>query len=495
MIELTGDHLTIEQLVAIARDKVSVSWSEQARRRVVKSRELVENIVRDKRTVYGINTGFGKLSDMRIEEADVDKLQVNLLMSHACGVGEPFSCDVVRAMMTLRINALIQGYSGIRPETIEQMMLYLNEDIVPVVYEQGSLGASGDLVPLAHMALPLIGMGEVRYKGTIMDAGKALKMANIEPIDALHAKEGLALINGTQAMSAVLALAVYDAQYLLEVANKNAALVYEALRGIVDALDERVHAVRKQPGQIAVAQTIRTLLEGSKNVTKQAQLRVQDAYAIRCTPQVHGATMDALDHARLVVEREMNAVTDNPVIMDNGDAISAGNFHGQPIALVADYVAIAVAELANIAERRLERLVNPHLNEGLPPFLVQEKGLHSGFMIVQYAAASLVSENKSLAHPASVDSIPSSGNQEDHVSMGTIAARKALSITKHTREVLAMELMTVAQALDFRGKETLSPSNRKTYDALRKHVPFVSEDRIMKPLIDACTGVLKRREL
>jgi len=495
MIELTGEHLTIEGLAAIAREKVKVRWSEEAHERVEKSREVVEKIVREKRTVYGINTGFGKLSDVRIEECDVDRLQVNLLMSHACGVGEPLPCDIVRAMMALRVNALIKGYSGIRLETIEQMITYLNADIVPVVYAQGSLGASGDLVPLAHMALPLIGMGEVRYKGEVMETGKALKMANIEPIDALHAKEGLALINGTQAMTAVLALALYDSLYLLSVANKNAALVFEALRGIVDALDERVHRARNQPGQIQMANTLLDLLEGSANVTRQAEIRIQDAYALRCTPQVHGATWDALKHVRVVVEREMNAVTDNPVVLDDGEAISAGNFHGQPIALVADYLAVAMAELANISERRLERIVNPHLNEGLPPFLVQEKGLHSGFMIVQYAAASLVSENKSLAHPASVDSIPSSGNQEDHVSMGTIAARQAMQIVTHTKEVLAMELMTAAQALDFRGSIGLSPANKSTYDAVRKHVPFVDKDRIMRPLIEASIEMITRREI
>ncbi len=495
MIELGKERLTLDLYAKIVREKEKVFLSEETKTCVRASRRIVEGIIDEKRVVYGINTGFGKLSDHRISETDIDKLQLNLLMSHACGLGDVFSEAVVRGMLTLRIKSLIQGNSGIRLETVEKMIEYLNNDIIPVVYEQGSLGASGDLVPLAHMALPLIGKGEVFYQGERMETLDALEKAGVEPIDALHAKEGLALINGTQAMTAVAALSVYDAFYLMDVANKNVALVMEALEGIIDAFDARVQDVRQQSGQIVVANRIRSLLEGSKNITKQGTVRVQDAYSIRCVPQVHGATLDTLYFVRDIVEKEMNAVTDNPLIFDNGDAISAGNFHGQPVALVMDYLAIAMSEIANISERRLERLVNPQLSEGLPAFLVEKKGLNSGFMIVQYAAASLVSENKVLAHPASVDSIPSSANQEDHVSMGTIAARKASKIIGHVQEVLALELFTVAQALDFRGLDGMSEKLRSIYDCVRSEVPHIGQDCVMQPYMRSVSNMIAARKI
>ena len=495
MIELGKDRLTLDQYIKVVREKTEVYLSKEAKERVNASRRVVENIIDEKRVVYGINTGFGKLADHRISETDIDKLQLHLLVSHACGLGDVFSVEVVRGMMLLRVNALIQGYSGIRLETVEQLLLYLNQDIVPVVYEQGSLGASGDLVPLAHMALPLIGKGEVFYQGKRMTTMEALRSANIKPIDALHAKEGLALINGTQAMTAVAALNIYDAFYYIDVANKNTALVMEALQSIVDAFDERVQEIRLQSGQMVIAKEIRQLLAGSSNITHQGEVRVQDAYSIRCVPQVHGASLDTLYFVRDSIEREMNAVTDNPLIFENGDAVSAGNFHGQPIALAMDYLAIAMSEIANISERRLERLVNPHLSDGLPAFLVEKKGLNSGFMIVQYAAASLVSENKVLTHPASVDSIPSSANQEDHVSMGTISARKASKVLRHVKDVLALELFTVAQALDFRGKQGLSPQLKPVYDIVREEVPHIAEDCVMQPLMQKVSELLDARKV
>ena len=491
MIILDGHSMNIETFVRVSKGLEQVRLSEDAIDLVNKSREVVNDIVKHKRSVYGINTGFGKLCDERISCDDLNHLQVNLLRSHACGTGEVFSETIIRGMMVLRINALIKGYSGIRLVTIMKLIEYLNKNIVPVVYEQGSLGASGDLVPLAHMALPLIGEGEVFYQGKSYPTMEALNKANIEPLDGLWAKEGLALINGTQAMGSVAGFALDEAFNLLHTANITGAMTMEALESITDAFDARVQEVRNQSGQIAVAKEMLMLLKGSKNTTKQGEKRVQDAYSIRCIPQVHGATLDTLNYVKMIVEREMNAVTDNPIVFDTEEAISAGNFHGQPLALVMDFLAIAISELANISERRIERLVNPALNGDLPAFLVKNRGLHSGFMIVQYAAASLVSENKILCHPASVDSIPSSGNQEDHVSMGTIAARKALKVIDQTRRVLAMELFTATQALDFNNKDNVSLRLKKVYETVRKSVPFIEEDTVMQPYMKYCEELIK----
>lgn len=495
MIHLNGNDLTLERFIKVTRDNERVQIDQEAIKRVNQSRNIVSAIIESKEVVYGINTGFGKLSDVRISCDDVDQLQENLLKSHACGVGELLSKEIVRGMMLLRVNALIKGFSGIRLETILKLVEFLNSDIIPVVYEQGSLGASGDLVPLAHMALPLIGLGEVIYKGTRYQAIEGLKNAGVEPLDALKAKEGLALINGTQAMTSIGAHAIYDAYNVFNQSNIASALTFEALEGIIDVFDARIHDVRNQSGQQEVAQTMRTLLNGSKNVTHQGELRVQDAYALRCIPQVHGATLETLNFIKAQVEKEMNAVTDNPIVFDDGKALSAGNFHGQIMALAFDYLGIAMSEIANISERRIERLVNPQLNQDYPAFLVKDKGLNSGFMIIQYTAASLVSENKVLAHPASVDSIPSSGNQEDHVSMGTIAARKALKIVNHARLVIGMEMLTAAQALDFRGNTLLSPMLEKTYQTIRQFVPFIEKDTIMHPHIIMMETLLKEEKI
>lgn len=495
MITLDGNSLNIDLLVRVARDFELVELSKDTIERVERSRRVVDDIVKHKKSVYGVNTGFGKLCDEKISCDDLSHLQVNLLRSHACGVGDVFDPAIVRGMMVLRVNALIKGYSGVRLATVEKLIEFLNHKITPIVYEQGSLGASGDLVPLAHMALPLIGEGEVLYQGKVMKSLDALKLAKIDPLEGLWAKEGLALINGTQAMTSVATLALDEAYTLLKSANITGALTMEALQSIIDAFDERIHLVRNQKGQIEVAKAMRRLLSESKNVTHQGELRVQDAYSIRCIPQVHGATLDTLAYVKDIVEREMNAVTDNPIIFDNEEAISAGNFHGQPVALAMDYLAIAVSELANISERRIERLVNPALNNDLPAFLVRKRGLHSGFMIVQYAAASLVSENKILCHPASVDSIPSSANQEDHVSMGTIAARKALKVIEHTRNVLGMELITAAQALDFKEPSKCSPILARIYGVLREEVPFIEEDTIMQPFMKEAANMIKNKIL
>jgi len=492
MIELNGDTMTLETFVDVVRKKQRVKLSESAKQQVDDSRKIVEKTIERQEVVYGINTGFGRLADVRIDAKDLHTLQKNLIMSHACGTGEPFGFDVVRGMILLRVNALLKGYSGIRLQTVEKLVEMLNAEVLPVVYSQGSLGASGDLVPLAHMALPLIGEGEVWFEGKRYPASEGLNKAGIKPLQSLEAKEGLALINGTQAMVSVGALTLHDAYQTLWHASLASALSFEALGGITDVFDARIHEARGHTGQKTIASLMEKLLEGSANTTFQGEARIQDAYSLRCVPQVHGASLEAFAHIKDKVEAEMNAATDNPLIFSKDSrAISAGNFHGQTMALPFDYMSIAIAELASISERRLERLVNNDLNKRFPPFLANERGRNSGFMIVQYVAASLVSENKSLAHPASVDSIPSSANQEDHVSMGTIAARKAASIMNHTRKVVAYEMMCAAQALDFQGKEKMSPRLRKTYERIRKVVPFLKEDTIMQPYMDAVEKLLK----
>jgi len=496
MIILDGKSLDLEKFIQIARFKEEVSISEESKLLVIKARKFVDEVVESEKPVYGINTGFGKLSDMPINKCDVSELQKNLLMSHACGVGSPLTDEVVRGMMVLRINALIKGYSGIRLETLDKLLELLNKDVCPVVFEKGSLGASGDLAPLSHMSLPLIGLGEVYYKGKRMDAMDGLISAEILPLTRLKAKEGLSLINGTQAMTSIGAITLYDSFKLSKLSNISLGLTIEATRSIIDAFDDRVHQVRGHHGQITVAKDVIKYLEGSENITRQGEERVQDAYSIRCAPQVHGASLDAFNFIKEKVEIEMNAVTDNPIIFtEDGIAISAGNFHGQPLALVFDYLGIAISELANISERRLERMVNPALSNGLPPFLVSKPGISSGFMIVQYSAASLVSENKVLSHPASVDSIPSSANQEDHVSMGTIGARKAGEILKNARQVVAMEMFTACQAIDLRGNLNLGEKTLKAYNKIREYIPFIHKDEIMYPHIHTCNDLLVSDEL
>jgi histidine ammonia-lyase len=484
LYKINGSNLDLGTFIQIARKKRCVGVAPESVPMIQKARDYVLKVVEREKPIYGINTGFGKLSDVAIDKSEVRKLQKNLLMSHACGVGDPFSIEVVRGMMLLRANALIKGFSGVRLEVIEKILEFLNHDVTPVVFQQGSLGASGDLAPLSHMCLPLIGLGEVMIGQERMDAKSGLKRANIKPLMYLDAKEGLSLINGTQAMTSVGAFTLYDAMILEESASASLALTMEALQAIIDAFDPRVHQLRNQNGQIRVAERVKSILKTSQWVTKDGELRIQDAYSIRCAPQVHGAVYDALQHAKTVIEAEMNAVTDNPIVFsEQEEVISAGNFHGEPIALVMDYLAISISELANISERRIERLVNSCLSNGMPPFLVKKPGINSGFMIVQYSAAALVSENKALAHPASVDSIPSSANQEDHVSMGTISARKAASILKNAQHVIAMELFTAAQAIGFRGAKKLALPTKRLYEAIRAFIPFIEEDTIMYPFI------------
>jgi len=444
-----GENLSLEQILAVARGRAPVELHPSGRAKLVKSRAIVEEILEREKVVYGVTTGFGRFSDVFISRKDSDTLQENIIKSHACGVGEPLPHEVVRAMMLLRANSLAKGYSGVRLEVVELLLNMLNEEIHPVVPAKGSVGASGDLIPLAHIALAMIGLGEVEYRGRVVSSTEAFQKAGLRPLK-LTAKEGLALINGTQYMSALGSLALLDAFELFKCASIAAAMTFEALEGIVSAFDPKVHEARPHSGQKICAAMMLKLLQDSDLLSRRAQKRIQDAYTLRCIPQVHGATLDALRYIQGVLETEINSATDNPLIFpESGEVISCGNFHGQPLALALDFLAIAVNELGNISERRIERLLNPALNNGLPAFLTENGGLNSGLMLLQYAAAALVSEGKVLAHPASVDSIPTSGNQEDHVSMGSIAAYKGWQVVKNVSWVIAAELLAAARAMRF----------------------------------------------
>lgn len=489
MVTIENGKLTLEDLVRVARENEKVMLSPETEKRVLESRRILEKAAQSDQAVYGVNTGFGKFSEVKIGSGELAQLQRNLILSHACGVGNPMARDEIRGMMLLRINALARGYSGIRLETLQTLLAMLNAGVHPVVPEKGSLGASGDLAPLAHMVLTLIGEGQAEYQGKVYASREALSLAGISPV-VLAEKEGLALINGTQALTSMGALAFIDAKKALKAANLSAALSMEALRAITTAFDSRLHEVRGHAGQMKVAREILALLEGSSLVTRQNDLRCQDAYSIRCIPQVHGAIQDTFTYAEEKITIEINAVTDNPIVLAEDAIYSGGNFHGEPMAFVFDFLAIAVSELANIAERRLERLVNHQLND-LPPFLAPSGGLNSGFMITQYTAAALVSENKILAHPASVDSIPSSANQEDHVSMGNTAARKLREIVANTWRVLAIEAFAACQAIDFRPDRALGRGTGELYCSIRKEVPFLKEDVLMHLEMEKVHGVLR----
>ena len=489
MITITGNNLTLDDLAAVCRNYEKVKLSDYAVQKIIESRKIVDEFVEKEDVVYGITTGFGKFSDVTISKEESKTLQENLIISHAVGAGKPFDTEIVRGIILLRINNLAKGYSGARLETIQTMIDMLNKGVHPVVPEKGSLGASGDLAPLSHMVLPMIGLGKAEYMGQVMPGKEAMEKAGI-PVINLTAKEGLALINGTQVMTAVGALTIYDALNIVKAADIAAALSFEAQKGIVDALDHRLHEIRPHKGQMETAKTLLQLLAGSQMTTRQGEIRVQDAYSLRCVPQVHGASKDAIEYVKEKVETEINSVTDNPIIFpETKEGISGGNFHGQPMALAFDFLGIALAELANISERRIERLVNPALS-GLPAFLVEHGGLNSGFMIVQYSAAALVSENKILSHPASVDSIPSSANQEDHVSMGTIAARKAKEIMENVRRVLAMEILCACQGIDLRGNKGLGAGTKIVYEEVRKVIPMLTKDRPLYEDINKCEELI-----
>ncbi|MCU0293105.1 MAG: histidine ammonia-lyase [Thermoanaerobaculaceae bacterium] len=479
-VVLDGRTLTLEQLEAVARRGARVELAGEARQRMAATRAGIEERIAGGETIYGVNTGFGRLADVRIPVEQLDQLQRNLLRSHACGVGEPFPEDAVRAMLLLRANVLAGGYAGARPVVVERLLDLLNAGVHPVVPCQGSVGASGDLAPLAHLALVLIGEGEAVYQGERVRGEEALGRAGLERLK-LAPKEGLALINGTQVMAAVAALALVDAERITAAADVVAAMSVDAMEGTDTAFEAAIHEARPHPGQLASAASLWALLQGSEmRASHVSCTRVQDAYCLRCTPQVHGACRDALAHLRGKLAIEINSATDNPMVLPDGRVVSGGNFHGAAVAAAFDYAAIALTDLASISERRSARLVTPEQSY-LPAFLVDASGLNSGFMMAQVTAAALVSECKTLAHPASVDSIPTSAGREDHVSMGTWGARKLALVVEHARMVLGIEYLQAAQGFEFRRPLRSSPALERAHAALRKVVPALDADRYLHP--------------
>ncbi len=480
-IVLNGRDLTLEQLIAVSREGAKVSIDPASVEDVERSRKIVESIVEEERVVYGVTTGFGSLCNVSISKEDNAQLQENLIRTHSCGYGRPFPEEVVRAILLIRINSLLKGVSGIRMSTINTLLDMLNKGVTPMIPEKGSVGASGDLAPLAHMVLPMLGLGKAFYQGELLSGKEAMEKAGIEVIQ-LAAKEGLALINGTSVLTAVGALATYDAIRLAKLADIAGALSIEAHRGIVDAFYEDLHKIRPHDGSLNTAKNLRSLLDGSTFATHTAELRVQDAYSLRCMPQIHGASKDTIRYVKEKVEIEINSATDNPIIISEDEVISGGNFHGELMAQPFDFLGIGVAEIGDVCERRIERLMNHALSD-MPSFLVSHPGLNSGFMITQYSCAAIVSENKVLAHPASVDSIPTCENQEDLVSMGSHAARKAREIVDNVWRVVATEIMAACQAIDLRRDVKEDSKDRKlgkgtqiAYDEVRKLVDFIDED-------------------
>ena len=488
---LTPERLTIAGLKEILDSRRPVALNEELRRRIVRCREYLDSKIRNsEQPVYGITTGFGSLCDISVGGDELSQLQRNLVMSHSCGTGEQVPSEVVRLMLLLKIRSLSYGYSGVRLETVERLIDFYNNGILPVVYQQGSLGASGDLAPLAHLSLPLLGLGEVEYAGRRRPSAEVLEEFGWKPLE-LQSKEGLALLNGTQFMSAYGVWSLIAARRLSGWADRIGALSLDAFDGRIEPFYDEVHLIRAHRGQLTTARAIRELLEGSELI-RRPKKHVQDPYSFRCIPQVHGATKDTIDYVESVLETEINSPTDNPTVFPEEDMIiSAGNFHGQPIALAMDFLAIALAELGNISERRIYKLISG--SRGLPHFLVANPGLNSGFMIPQYTAASIVSQSKGLCMPASVDSIPSSQGQEDHVSMGANAATKLYRVALNTERVLAIELFNAAQALEFRRPARTSPALENMVADFRKKVPFIDNDTVMYPHIEASVQFLRER--
>ena len=488
---LSSERLTIAGLKEILDSGKPVALSEELRRRIVRCREYLDRKIKDSdQPVYGITTGFGSLCDISVGGDELSQLQRNLVMSHSCGTGEQVPSEIVRLMLLLKIRSLSYGYSGVRLETVERLIDFYNNGILPVVYRQGSLGASGDLAPLAHLSLPLLGLGEVEHDGRRRPSAEVLEEFGWKPLE-LQSKEGLALLNGTQFMSAYGVQAVIDARRLSDWADRIGALSLDAFDGRIEPFYDEVHVIRAHPGQLATARAVRSLLEGSELI-RRPKKHVQDPYSFRCMPQVHGATKDTIDYVAGVLETEINSPTDNPTIFPDEDMIiSAGNFHGQPIALAMDFLAIALAELGSISERRIYKLISG--SRGLPHFLVANPGLNSGFMIPQYTAASIVSQSKGLCMPASVDSIPSSQGQEDHVSMGANAATKLRRVVLNTERVLAIELFNAAQALEFRRPAHTSQALESLVTDYRRRVPFIDNDTVMYPYIEASVQFLRER--
>lgn len=502
-IIIDGEGLTFEQVLAVAYGKPGeprVQLAGSATENVNRAAGAVDTLLERGEIAYGITTGFGAFKDKIISREEVETLQRNIVLSHAVGVGDPFDTATVRAIMLIRANTLARGFSGIRLETLELILECLNRGVHPVIPEKGSLGASGDLAPLAHFACVLIGEGKAEFKGGVVDGSVALQRAGLEPV-VLKAKEGLALTNGTTVMTAVGLLETARSIKLADLADISGCLSLEALNGTTSAFDERIHALRPHPRQMDCAKHLREILEGSEFVRAFDATNVQDAYTLRCMPQVHGACRDAVAYADWLLKLELNAVTDNPLIFQSEsgeiEVISGGNFHGEPLALAFDYLAMALAELGNISERRIMRLTDEASNAHvLPAFLTDHGGLNSGFMIVQYTAAALCTENKILSHPASVDTIPSSANVEDHVSMGMTAALKLRQVAKNLQTILSLELLCAAQGIDFRkraiGDRKLGAGTAEVYSSIRKSVPFISEDTYMKQHIDAVEGIVDK---
>jgi histidine ammonia-lyase len=492
-VQLTGEDLTIDDVWAVAVDRADAALSDSAREKIIRARALVERAAHGTNEhTYGVNTGFGRFVSRSIPEELTAELQLRLLRSHACGVGEPYPDEIVRAAMVLRANALAKGFSGARPEPVELLIECLNRGVLPHVPSRGSVGASGDLAPLAHLALPLVGEGEAWVEGTRMDGAAALAAVDLEPV-ALEAKEGLSLVNGTQFMAAFGALALARSRRLVKAADIACSLSVEALQGSRTSFLPQIHAARPLPGQIDAAANLMQLLEGSAIIESHRWCdKVQDAYSLRCAPQVHGASRDLLSYVEATVSVELNAATDNPLVLVEEELlVSNGNFHGQPLAFALDSLAMATSELANISERRVERLVNPSLSDGLPAFLTTDGGLNSGFMIPQYVAAALVSESKSLCHPASVDSIPTSAGQEDHVSMGNASGLKAWQVLANAERVLAIELLAGAQGIEFLAPLEPGIGGRAARDAVRALSPRLADDRPLADDIEAVAHSLR----
>lgn len=494
-ITIDFEKLGLDELAAVARFGAKVTLSAQSRDALQRTGRLITKWLKQNKTIYGVTTGFGALSNVSISRKDADRLQENILLSHAAGVGPPLDEAAARAVMLLRVKELALGTACGRISSVQRLIHFLNRGVYPVIPEQGSVGASGDLCPLAHMALLLIGRGEGYCRGRRMTGAQILKKCNLKPL-RLAPGEGLALINGTQVMTAIGGLAVVDAVRLAKLIDISAAMSLEVLMGSRTEFDPRIQRARPHPGQAVAAENMLRMVNASEIITSHEDCkRIQDAYTLRCSPQVHGASHDAIHYTKKVIETEMNSATNNPLVFsDTEEVLLGGNFHGQPVALAMDFMAIAVAELANITERRIERLVNPMLS-GLPAFLVRDGGLNSGFMIAQYTAAALVSENKVLAHPASVDSIPTSANKEDHVSMGTIAARKCRDIIANAEHVAAIELLCAAQGLDLFTNVKPGKGTMAAYQAIRKHVPFMEKDRLLAEDIATVRALMHRGDI
>jgi histidine ammonia-lyase len=486
---LDGESLSLETAFTAVNPAMRVAVAKTARKKIDAARAVVEDAVRRKKIVYGITTGFGALANVAISRAQGKRLQENVVRSHSAGVGEPLADEIVRLVMVLMANSKAKGYSGLRWSTLQTLLQLVNRGVCPRVPEKGSVGASGDLAPLAHLTLVLIGRGRARYRGREMAGASALRRAGIRPV-ILAEGEGLALINGTQVMTAIGVWTLHRALRLAKLCDIAAAMSLEVLLGTNTQFHKRIHRIRPHPGQNESAANLRKLTDHSEIISSHKDCaRVQDAYSLRCSPQVHGASRDACRYVRGVIETEINSATENPLVFPDGSILSGGNFHGQPVAMAMDVLGIALAEMANISERRIERMVNPNLS-GLPSFLIGEGGVNSGFMIAQYTAAALVSENKILAHPACVDSIPTSANKEDHVSMGTIAARKAKSILENAETVLAIELLCGAQAMDLFTNLKPGAGVLAAYKTLRKHVRHMHRDRELAPDIEAVHRII-----